>query len=389
MPERVAIVGIGQTEHKFIRSDVTHGELISEAVRKALEDAQITLNDIDAVVNGHMDLFEGNYLADAAFVDEGGMLLKPGFRMNTGGTIGSTTVVTGFHHVASGLFGTTLVIGWQKQDAGPSVSALTTTREPFYDRGWAAGAVGVMATMGLTYLNNNPGCKEEHAALARVIMGDNASRNPYAHLRQKLTVEEVMNSRVIVWPCRLLNMSPTSCGAVAMVLANEERARKITNKPVWISDVETRHRENATFRGGCVEPVPGTLAIESASINLYKRNGITNPAKEIDVWELYIPSSWALFPFLEWHHVCGEGEAWKLVERETIRIEGDIPVDPSGGVVCTNAIGGSGMMRVAEAALQIRGDAGEHQVTRKVEKAVSAGWGAAHWSVMFLLSKSI
>ena len=219
-------------------------------------------------------------------------------------------------------------------------------------------------------------------------MSENAARNPYAHLRHVLTVEEVMQSREIVWPCRLLHMSPTSCGAVALVLASEGRAKKITKKPVWITDVEVRHREAAIFRGGCVEAIPDKMAIEVASINLYKRNGITNPAKEIDVWELYIPSSWALFPFMEWHHVCGEGEAWQLVEREAIRIEGDTPIDPSGGVVCTNAIGDSGMMRVAEAALQIRGDAGEHQVTKNVEKAVAVGWGSSYWTVMFLLSKS-
>lgn len=389
MPERVAIVGIGETEHKFIRPDVTHNELINQAVLAALADAQLNIKDIDAVVTGNMDLFEGHYLADTMYVDEGGMLLKPGFKMNTGGTVGASTVAAGFHHVASGLFGTVLVVCWQKQDAAPSISALLTTREPLYDRGMSAGAAGIMATMGLTYLTKNPGCTEEHAAMHRVIMSDNAARNPHAHLRQRVTMEEVMQSREIVWPCRFLHMSPTSCGAVAMVLASKKKAKKISRKPVWILDTETRHRDVATFRGGCVEPVPDKYAIEVASINLYKRNGITNPQKEIDVWELYIPSSWAYFPYLEWHHVCGEGEAWKLVEKGAIRIEGDIPIDPSGGVVCTNAIGDSGAMRVAEAALQIRGDAGEHQVTKKVSKAVTAAWGSAHWSVMFLLSKSL
>ena len=389
MPERVAIVGIGETEHKYIRPDVTHEELINQAVRKALEDAQLTIKDIDTVVTGSMDLFEGHYLADTMYIDGAGMLFKPGFKLNTGGTIGSSTVVAGWHHIASGLFETALVVGWQKQDAAPSVSALLTTREPLYDRWLSAGATGIMAALGLDYLSKNPGCKEEHAALSRVIMSENAARNPNAHLRQKLTVEEVMQSREIVWPCRFLHMSPTSCGAVALVLANEGKAKKTTKKPVWLRDVEVRHRDVSTFRGGCVEPIPDKLAIEVASINLYKRNGITNPAKEIDVWEIYIPSSWALFPFMEWHHVCEAGEAWQLVEREAIRIEGDIPIDPSGGVVCTNAIGDSGTMRVAEAALQIRGDAGEHQVTKKVEKAITAGWGSAQWSVMFLLSKSL
>lgn len=389
MPERVAIVGIGETEHKYIRPDVTHEELINQAVRKALADAQLNIKDIDVVVTGNIDLFEGHYLPETMYVDSVGMFLKPGLRIHTGGSVGASTVTAGWHHVASGLFETVLVVGWQKQDAVSSVSALVTAREPLYDRWLAAGAVGLLAAMGLNYMTKNPGCTEKHAALHRAIMSENAAHNPYAHLRQKLTVEEVMKSREIVWPCRLLHLSPTSCGAVALVLANEKKAKKITRKPVWIRDIEVRHREVATFRGGCVEPVPEKYAIEVASENIYKRNGITNPQKEIDVWELYIPSSWALFDFMEWHHVCERGEAWKLVEKGTIRIEGDVPIDPSGGVVCTNAIGDSGMMRIAEAALQIREEAGEHQVTKKVERAIGCGWGSAHWIVMALLSKSL
>ena len=388
MPERVAIVGIGQTEHKFLRPDVDTEELVNEAVRKALEDAQLTIKDIDSVEIANIELLDGHYLADGMLVDGAGMLLKPGFKIHTGGSLGLAVIASGSHHVASGLFGTTLVIGWSKQDAAPTGSALITAREPLYDRGMAAGATGIFAGMGLRYMEET-GCKEEHAALSRAIMSDNASRNPHAHLRRRLTVEDVLNSRVIVWPVRLFHMSPTSCGAVALVLANEERAKKITNKPVWIRDVETRHRECAVFRGGCIEPIPDKMAIEVASINLYKRNGITHPAKEVDVWELYIPSSWALFPFMEWHQVCEKGEAWKLVEKEAIRIEGELPIDPSGGVVSTNAIGDSGTMRAAEAALQIRGDAGEHQVTKKVETAVAAGWGSCHWIEMMLLSKTI
>jgi acetyl-CoA C-acetyltransferase len=290
--------------------------------------------------------------------------------------------------VASGLFDTALVIGWQKQDASASIAALVTAREPLYDRGMAAGAVGIFATMGLRYMQET-GCQEEHAALARVIMADNARRNPHAHLKPELTTQNVLDSRVLVWPVRLLHMSPTSCGACAMVLANEERARKAVKKPVWIKDGETAHREQSVWRGGCVEPEPTTTAIEVAASRLYKRNGITHPAKDIDVWELYTPSSWALFPWMELFYICEKGEAWRLVEKEAIRIEREIPIEPSGGVVSTNPIGASGVIRVAEAALQLRGEGGERQVTKKAETAIATAWGACHWIVMFYLSNRL
>ena len=386
MGERVAIIGIGQTDHRYIRSDINHEEMIYEAVRKALEDADLTIRDIDTVIIDNMELFEGHYLSDAMSVDSAGMYLKPGLKMNTGGTSGATAVVAGWHHIASGLFETALVIGWEKQDAAPSISSLVTAREPLYDRGMGAGAVGIFATMGLKYMREY-GCREEHAALARVIMADNARRNPHAHLKLELTVEDVLKSRVLVWPVRLLHMSPTSCGAAALILSNEKKSRKAAKPPVWIKDVETAHREQSVWRGGCVEPKPIVTAIEVAAAKLYRRNNITKPSRDIDVWELYTPSSWALFPWMELFSICEKGEAWKLVEKEVIRIEGEIPIEPSGGVVSTNPIGASGLIRVGEAALQLRGEAAEHQVTKKAETAIATAWGACHWIVMLYLSK--
>ena len=388
MGERVAIIGIGQTDHKYIRPDINHEEMINEAVRKALEDADLTIRDIDTVIIDNMDLFEGHYLSDTMVVDGAGMYLKPGLKINTGGTSGASAVATGWHHVASGVFDTALVIGWQKQDASPSIAALVTAREPLYDRDMAAGAVGIFAGMGLSYMQES-GCQEEHAALARVIMADNARRNPHAHLKPDLTVDDVLNSRVLVWPVRLLHMSPTSCGACALILANEKRAKKAAKHPVWIKDLETAHREQSVFRGGCVEPKPEISAIEVASSRLYKRNGITRPARDIDVWEFYTPSSWALFPWMELFSICDKGQAWRLVEKEAIRIEGEIPIEPSGGVVSTNPIGASGVIRVAEAALQLRGEAGDHQVSKKAETAIATAWGAASWIVIFYLSKNV
>ncbi len=388
MGERVAIVGISQTDHKFIRPDISHEEIINEAVEKALEDADLSIRDIDAVIIDNMDLFEGHYLSDGMVVDSAGMYLKAGLKMNTGGTSGGTAVATGWHHVASGLFERVLVVGWQKQDAAPSIAALVTAREPLYDRGMAAGAAGIFATLGLKYMQES-GCREEHAALARVIMADNARRNPHAHLKLHLTVEDVLKSRVIVWPVRLLHMSPTSCGACALILSNERTAKKGPKPPVWIRDLETAHREVSVGRGGCVEPIPAPTSIEVAASKLYKRNGITKPAREIDVWELYTPSSWALFPWMELFSICEKGQAWRLVEKESIRIEGETPIEPSGGVVSTNPIGASGVIRVAEAALQLREEAGERQVTKNVKTALACAWGAVGWIVVFLLSKKL
>ncbi|MBU1943013.1 MAG: acetyl-CoA acetyltransferase, partial [Actinobacteria bacterium] len=120
---------------------------------------------------------------------------------------------------------------------------------------------------------------------------------------------------------------------------------------------------------------------------LYRRNGITDPVRDIDVIEMYDPSTWAELIWMEDMGLCERGEAWRMVERGETEIDGKIPVNPSGGVVSTNPGTPSTMIRYIEAALQVRGDAGGHQVPREVRTAVATGFGGTGWTPMVLLSR--
>jgi acetyl-CoA C-acetyltransferase len=105
--------------------------------------------------------------------------------------------------------------------------------------------------------------------------------------------------------------------------------------------------------------------------------------------EIYEPSNWEELNLYEHLHFCNKGESWKLIEKGITEIEGEFPVNPSGGVISTNPIGATPVIRVAEAALQIRGDAGEHQVTRDTKTAIATALGGPNWTVMFLLKRSL
>ena len=105
--------------------------------------------------------------------------------------------------------------------------------------------------------------------------------------------------------------------------------------------------------------------------------------------EIYEPSSWAELEWYELYHFCEKGEGWRLIERGVTEIDGEFPVNPSGGVLATNPIGATAMIRIAEAALQLRGDAGEHQVSRPVNTALATAWGGSDWTEMVLLKKSL
>src|SRR6185436_2435049 len=107
-----------------------------------------------------------------------------------------------------------------------------------------------------------------------------------------------------------------------------------------------------------VNPAAGRECVAA----LWRQAGITDPLDEIDVAEIYVPFSWFEPMWLENLGFAAAGHGWKLVESGETRISGRLPVNPSGGVLCSNPIGASGMLRFAEAAMQVMGRAGEHQV---------------------------
>lgn len=389
MPNRVAIVGIGQTYHTARRPDVNQPEMVAEAVRAALADAQLSIRDIEAVFFSNMETFEGIFLPDHGMAAEVGAFGRPGLKVCTGGTSGGSVVCEGFFFVTSGLYDLALVIGFEKQDCGDTTAAITAAATPMWGKGAATGAIGEFAKQALSYMETS-GAKEEHAAMVRLKADRNACRNPYAHLKLGLkSVDEVLQSAYLVWPLRILDFCPQSCGACALIFASEQRAKKITKKPVWIADVETVHQE--PFRAGVFGDPTGkeTYTQHVACERLYKRNGITNPRKDIDTAEIYEPSNWEELNLYEHLHFCEKGEGWKLIEKGITEIKGEFPVNCSGGVIATNPIGATPTIRVAEAALQIRGDAGEHQATRDIKTALATALGGPNWTILTLLKRSL
>jgi acetyl-CoA C-acetyltransferase len=389
MPNRVAIVGIGQTYHAARRPDVNQAEMVGEAVRAALADAQLSIKDVEGVFFSNMETFEGIYLPDHGMTAEVGAFGRPGLKVCTGGTSGGSVVCEGFYFVASGLYDLALIIGFEKQDCGDTTAAISAAATPMWGKGATTGAIGEFAKQALSYMETS-GATEEHAAMVRLKADRNACRNPHSHLKLGLkSIDEVLQSGYLVWPLRILDFCPQSCGACALIFASEKRAKKITKKPVWIADVETVHQE--PFRAGVFGDPTGkeTYTQHVACERLYKRNGIADPRKDIDMAEIYEPSNWEEMNLYEHFHFCEMGGGWKLIEKGVTDIEGEFPVNPSGGVLATNPIGATPTIRVAEAALQIRGDAGEHQATKDIKTALASALGGPNWTILTLLKRSL
>ncbi len=388
MANKVAIVGVGQTVHQHYRKDVTMPEMVHEAVTAGLEDSDLSIKDIEAMFYSSMETFEGIYLPDHGMVGELGAWGKPGFKVNTGGTTGGSLVAEGFHLIASGMHDLIMLVGFEKQDAGDTTAAISSAAPALWARGIVTGALGEFAKQALSYMERT-GAGEEHAAMVRLKADRNACLNPYAHTKLGLSsVDEVLKSAYLVWPLRLLDFCPQSSGACVLILASEDRAKKITNKPVWLVDVEVRHQE--LFRCGTFDDPTGKeeYANEVACEALYKRNGITKPTKDIDMAEIYEPSNWQEMSHYEYYHFCEKNEGWKMADKGETEMDGRFPVNPSGGVIATNPIGATPLIRVLECVLQIRKDAGDHQCPKDINTALATSIGGPNWATIALLKKA-
>lgn len=389
MPNRVAIIGVGQTKHKGNRRDVTLPEMINEAVRNALSDSELSIKDIEAVYTSNMETFEGIYLPDLGASVEMGAYMKPGFKVATGGTSGASVVVEAWNMVSAGLQDVAMVIGFEKQDCGETTPAITAAATPIWGKGAVTGAVGEFAKQALSYMKTS-GATEDHAAMIRLKADRGACLNENAHLRLGLqSIEEIKKSGYLVWPLKLFDFCPQSSGACALIIASEEKVKKISNKPVWIADTQVVHQE--AFRAGTFgDPTGKEIYTQHVACEkLYKRNNITNPRKQIHLAEIYEPSTWEEMNLYEHYYFCEKNEGWKMIEEGITELDGELPVNPSGGVIATNPIGATPTIRVAEAALQIRGDAGGHQVHRDVDTALATALGGPNWTVLTLLKKSL
>lgn len=384
MGKRVAVVGTGQTHHRSKRPEVSIPELVREAVDRALENAQTTLDQVDAIIIGNMEHFEGIHLSDLWPAEEAGMFGKPGYKVATGGTTGTSLAVAAYYTAASGLYDRVLAVGWEKlsESAGETTTGIVTAFDPIYERPTLAGAISGLAVMATQYQCKH-GIAPEHAALATVYARQNALRNPHAHLRKAVTVEEVLASPMLSTPIRLLDMCPTSDGACAVLFASEAAARKAPGKPAWVAGVHSCH--NHTYLGDLCGGTPVFLdSLAAAAKEAYRQAGIARPREEIDLVEIYGPCSWACLEWAESLGFCGPGEGGKFFASGAPSFEGEIPWSPSGGVIATNPIGATGLIRVAEAALQVRGEGGDRQVPG-AKTALATGFGGSYWSEVMIL----
>ncbi len=351
--DSAAIVGIGMTaiERNKIRDGFA--DMVWEAVNLALADADMTIDDIDNVVTTSNDFWDGRTISCMAVSDASGAREKNVSCVEGDGTFGA---FYGLTRILSGSYGTTLVTAHSK--GSESVSSLITNAafDPIYQRAIGMDMVSACAMQANAYMHRT-GTTPEQLARVSVKNHGNARHNPKAQLPMTITVEEVLASEMICDPLHKLDCSPVSDGCCAMIIAAKNRVNETAKPPVWI--------KGASFCADAFHlgdrDLSRAAALTRAAKKAFDMAGITDPATQVHVAELYDAFTYQELMWLEAMGLCADGQAGHLVEAGMFDIDGPLPVNASGGLLSGHPVIAAGLIRMAEVVRQLRGEAGGAQ----------------------------
>ena len=370
--DNIAIVGVAQTKYERKKKDKTYYDLVYEMTREAMDDAGLTLEDIDNVITVSNDFLDGRTISSMAVGDAAGAHDKNVSTVEGDGTFGA---FYGAMRVLGG-FRSTLVVVHAKGSEGDVRYVTNGMFDPIFQRFLGLEAISSSALQANMYMDRY-GLTEEDFAKVSVKNHGNAKNNPLAHLPLDLTVDDVMGSKKIADPIKRLDCSPVSDGAAAIIIADEGHAVKAKTLPVWIKGMA--HCSDEYFLGDrdLAEP----KALRDAAKRAYAMAGITDPMKSLDVVELYDAFSYMEPLWLEGLGLCESGDGGKLLDKGITSMSGSLPVNPSGGVLSAHAMLVAGLARIIESVLQLRGEAGDRQVEgakRALAHGINGPCGQSH-----------
>jgi acetyl-CoA C-acetyltransferase len=354
MTERVGILAVGQTKYHPERSDASEEELAYEAIKPVLEETGLTLSDMDSAVTCSQDFWDGRTISSMNIQRVVGAHMSHEDKVAEDGI---NAVYVGMAQVLSGHQDIVLVMAHTKESQAEKSLIENAAFDPALLRQLGLDFLTAAAMQAKRYMYKY-GITAEQCAKVAVKNRGNAKNNPFAQEPLDITVEDVLSSKILSSPIRRLDTKPISDGACAMILATEKKAKKLVKKPVWILGASNCYETHYLGDRDLAE----CDALTKAAKKAYSMAGIKNPVREIDIAEISEEYTYQELMWMEGLGFCGRGEGGRLIDRGSTKMNGRLPVNPSGGVLSGNPVGVSGITRVAEAVLQLRGKAGQRQV---------------------------
>ena len=378
--DSAAIVGVGMTAIEKNKIRDGFADMAWEAVNLALADAGMSIDDIDNVVTTSNDFWDGRTISCMAVSDASGARDKNVSCVEGDGTFGA---FYGLARILSGSYGTTLVTAHSK--GSESVSSLITNAafDPIYERSIGMDMVSACAMQANAYMHRT-GTTARQLARVSVKNHGNARHNPKAQLPMAITVDDVLASEMICDPLHKLDCSPVSDGCCAIIIAGQDRVDGTAKPPVWI--------RGAAFCADAYHlgdrDLSRAAALTRASKKAFDMAGITDPATQVHVAELYDAFTYQELMWLEAMGLCADGQAGGLLDAGVFDIDGRLPVNASGGLLSGHPVIAGGLIRMAEVVRQLRGEAGGAQATSPtvgVAQGVNGLCGQSH--CVWVLSK--
>ncbi|HDJ29477.1 MAG TPA: thiolase domain-containing protein [Candidatus Acetothermia bacterium] len=353
--DKVGIIGIGQSRFGQ-RSDASLRELAFEAVKGALTDAGITLDEVKAmVVSVASDELSFALQPSSQIVDYLNFYPKPSFRVEGACASGSMAVRTGWMTVASGLADVVLVVGAEKMTE-VSTAAVTDVLGRAGDFIWeypfGMTFPGYYALIARAHMAKY-GTTEEQLGMIAVKNHHYGALNPYAHMRKEITLEKALSSRTVADPLKLYDCCLISDGAAAIVLASEKLAKRFNNDPVWITGLGLGTDTLSLMDRRDLTTIDATV---EAAQQAYTMAGIE--PRDVDVAVVHDCFTIAEIVAYEDLGFCKKGEGGKMIEEKRTYIGGDIPVNVDGGLKSKgHPVGATGVAMAVEITKQLRGEA--------------------------------
>lgn len=395
MSRRVGIVGAGVTPFKAQWREKTYYELAQMATREAVKDAQISIQEVDAAFYGiYNDIFERACIPEHAIHGLLGMQNKFGIRITCGGATGAYTMSAAHAYLSAGRFKIALVLGVEKATDCFDFSSMSATPEviksiawsgdSFFEQpiGWSAS--DSYAEVVLAYMDEHPDdLKPEVTARISSQLSQQVRNNPYAQRQfDQVTPEEVMNSRLVVYPFKELEICVYTEGAAALIMAEEETALAISKnsgKPViWITGVGEANEHS--FAGKNQKIMSRIMSDYYASHRAYDMAGIKDPKKAIQIVELHDAFVHQLEITMAEFDLVPLGRADSLIEDGLMLPGGKYLVNPCGGLIyCGHAVGASNIMSAWSARKEL--------ISRGMKTALVHGTGStvAQYTACFVL----
>ena len=359
----VAVTGIGLTKFGELW-ERSFRDLVAEAGAKAIIDSGVSGKDIDAMYVGSMSSgrFVGQEHVGALVADASGFshIHIPSTRVEGTCASGGLAIRQGYLSVASGANDVVIIGGIEKMNdvgGGFATDTLATAADQEWEAFFGATFPGLYAMIATRHMHQYKTTKK-HLAQVAVKNHYNGARNPHAQYRREITLEQAMNATTVAEPLGLMDCSPVSDGAAAVVLCSLDKAKKFAEKPVKIigsgqaSDTLALHaRRDITTLDATV--FAGKRAYKQAN----------KKPKDIDFAEVHDCFTIAEICAIEDLGFVKKGEGGFAVEKKITTLDGEIPVNTSGGLKAKgHPVGATGVAQIVEATMQLRGEAEKRQV---------------------------